>query len=110
MAPTTPRKLLTPAALHILLTLADGDQHGYGIRAAVEERTGGELALGPGTLYEALHRMVEAGWIRAASNDASRKKTYTLTAGGRAELDDELRRLDEIVSYARSNALFPDRR
>ena len=69
----------------------------------------GELALGPGTLYEALHRMVEAGWIRATSDDGARKKTYTLTAEGRAELDDELRRLDEIVSYARNHALFPDR-
>ncbi|NKB90391.1 MAG: PadR family transcriptional regulator [Acidobacteria bacterium] len=103
----TPRKLLTPAALHILLTLADGDQHGYAIRAAVETRTGGELELGPGTLYEALHRMVESGWIRAVAPD-ERRKVYALTVAGRAELDDELRRLDAIITYARNNALLPD--
>jgi DNA-binding PadR family transcriptional regulator len=104
-----PRRLLTPAALHILLTLADADQHGYAIRAAIEERTNGELELGPGTLYEALHRMVESKWIRVVANDDPRKKTYTLTPQGRDELDVELRRLDAIVAFARSHALFPEK-
>lgn len=113
MPPTrskNPRALLTPAALHILLTLADQDRHGYAIRGAIEERTGGRLGLGPGTLYEALHRMVESKWIRVVADGDSRKKVYTLTAGGRAELDIELRRLDEIVSFARENALLPETR
>ncbi len=102
-----PRALLTPAALHILLSLADEDRHGYAIRGVIEERTGGQLDLGPGTLYEALHRMVESKWIRVVEGGDGRKKTYTLTSAGREELDVELRRLDEILSFARDHALFP---
>ena len=105
-----PRALLTPAALHILLTLAEEDRHGYAIRSAIEERTAGKLDLGPGTLYEALHRMVESKWIRVVEGGDGRKKTYTLTADGREELDVELRRLDEILSFARDHALFPETR
>ena len=105
-----PRSLLTPAALHILLTLADQNCHGYAIRGAIEERTCGRLDLGPGTLYEALHRMVESKWIRVVEGGDGRKKVYPLTTEGRGELDIELRRLDEIVAFARDNALFPDTR
>lgn len=105
-----PRDLLTPAALHILLTLAEDDSHGYAIRASIEERTEGRLELGPGTLYEALHRMLESGWIRVVNGEDARRKVYALTDAGRRELDMELRRLDDIVSFARDNALFPDER
>jgi DNA-binding PadR family transcriptional regulator len=101
------RALLTPAALHILLTLADGDCHGYAIRAAIETRTEGRLDLGPGTLYEALHRMVESRWIKVVAGADARKKVYTLTPEGQAELDVELRRLDEILTFARDRELFP---
>ena len=58
-----PRDLLTPAALHILLSMATEDLHGYAIKRAIAERTGGALSLGPGTLYEAIHRMAGDGWI-----------------------------------------------
>jgi DNA-binding PadR family transcriptional regulator len=102
-----PRDLLTPAALHILLSLAEGELHGYGIKAAVEERTGGQLSLGPGTLYEAIHRMDADGWIEEVSGKG-RRRNYRITAAGRTVLDDELRRLDEIVSYARDADLMPE--
>lgn len=111
MAPSRSRNaraLLTPAALHILLTLADQHCHGYAIRGAIEARTGGRLNLGPGTLYEALHRMLASNWIRVVEGGDGRKKIYALTAAGRDELDIELRRLDEIVAFARDNALFPE--
>ena len=101
-----PRDLLTPAALHILLTLAQEELHGYAIKAAVEERTGGALSLGPGTLYEAIHRMDGEGLIEEVDGPG-RRRVYRITAQGRAVLDDELRRLDDIVSFARDAHLLP---
>jgi DNA-binding PadR family transcriptional regulator len=49
---------LTPAVMHILLVLADEERHGYGIMKEVEGQTGGEVRLGPGTLYGAIKRML----------------------------------------------------
>ena len=110
-----PRELLTPAALHILMALADGERHGYAIKGEVEERTGGALRLGPGTLYEAIHRMKNAGWIKSvagAHEEASQggaRKCYRLTTPGRKRMKEELERLDGIVSFARSHALLEGR-
>lgn len=95
-----PRDLLTPAVLHILLSLSQEDLHGYGIKAAVEERTDGRLALGPGTLYEAIHRMHHDGWIEEL-DIGGRKRVYRITPSGRAALRDELGRLETIVEFAR---------
>jgi len=103
--PRTPSDLLTPAALHILLTLAGEDLHGYGIKEAVEARTGGRLRLGPGTLYEAIHRMDGGGWIEELPG-GGRKRVYRITEAGRAVLRDELRRLGEIVDHARGADLL----
>jgi len=106
-----PRSLLTPAALHILMSLAEGARHGYRIKLDVEERTAGSLSLGPGTLYEAIHRMLRDGWIAEApvqGEEASRRKTYRITADGRSRMEAELERLEDIVQYARGRALLPD--
>src|SRR5829696_401800 len=54
---------LTPVALNVLLALADGERHGYGIMLEVRERTGGKVRLGPGTLYGAIKRLKEGGLI-----------------------------------------------
>ena len=103
----TPSDLLTPAVLHILLTLAREDLHGYAIKEAVEERTGGRLRLGPGTLYEAIHRMDEGGWIEELPG-GGRRRVYRITEAGREALRDELRRLGEIVDHARAAELLED--
>ena len=50
---------LTPVVLNVLLALADGERHGYGIMLEVRERTGGRVRLGPGTLYGAIKRLKE---------------------------------------------------
>lgn len=102
-----PRDLLTPAALHILLSLARGDLHGYGIKQAVEERTAGALTLGPGTLYEGIHRMAADGWIEEVDG-TGRRRVYRITSAGRRALQEELRRMDAIVRYARRADLFPE--
>lgn len=104
-----PRELLTPAALHVLLSFVDGPRHGYGIQQDVDERTDGELRLGPGTLYEAIHRLLGRGLIEVAGQDG-RRKNYRLTRRGRRELEDELARLDDLVRYARSKDLLGEPR
>ncbi|MGD8331791.1 MAG: PadR family transcriptional regulator [Acidobacteriota bacterium] len=115
---TRPRALLTPVALHILMSLAEGTRHGYGIKRDVEEATGGALHLGPGTLYEAMHRMEEQGWVEVVDPDTlrdepdfdARRKYYALTDAGRAEMESELARLDELLEHAREHSLMPRKR
>jgi len=109
-AASSPRDLLTPAGLHILLSLAEGRRHGYGIKLDVEERTGGTLTLGPGTLYEAIHRMEGAGWIQRCPGTDPRRVTYRLTAAGRKRMRIELERLEAIVEFARSRELLSETR
>ena len=106
----SPRELLTPAALHMLMALAREDLHGYGIKQKVEARTAGRLRLGPGTLYEGIHRMEAAGWIREmdAPGDPSTRKVYRLTLVGRRVMEEELERLAEVVRVARSEELLPE--
>lgn len=101
----TPRQLLTPAALHILLTLAREPMHGYGVKQAVEERTGGRFSLGPGTLYEAIHRMSADGWLEEIGSEGP-KRMYRITTEGRRVLNEELQRLGEIVDFARAADLL----
>ncbi|HXV62338.1 MAG TPA: helix-turn-helix transcriptional regulator [Vicinamibacteria bacterium] len=96
---------MTPAVLHVLLSLADGERHGYGIKLDVEERTDGAIRLGPGTLYEAIHRLEKSGWIEETNHD-ERRKFYRLTRAGRRHLEKELNRLNEIIRFARSKALL----
>ena len=58
------RRTLTPTMVHILLCADGGERHGYAIKQEVEHRTDGDVRLGPGTLYEALQRLVRAGLVR----------------------------------------------
>lgn len=105
----TPRDLLTPATLHILMAVARRPLHGLAIKDDVEERTGGRLRLGPGTLYEAIHRMEADGWIVEAPDhpDAEgKRRVYRITPTGRERMEDELRRLDAVVRFARENMLL----
>src|SRR5262245_37137380 len=114
MTPRTPRDLLTPAALHVLLSLAEGERHGYGIKLDVEERTAGAVRLAPATLYEAIHRLETSGATEASrrrgtgSRTERRRRYYRLTAEGRERLAQELERLREIVTYAEARDLIRD--
>jgi DNA-binding PadR family transcriptional regulator len=88
---------------HILLSLADGEQHGYGIMQEVLNRTTGRVRLWPATLYGSIKRLVEAGLIEesakrpAAEQDDARRRYYRLTEPGRQVLDAECDRLQELV-------------
>ena len=97
---------LTPAVLHILLALSDGERHGYGIMKQVEADSHGKVKMGPGTLYGSVGRMMEAGLVRESNKrvdpemDDERRIYYELTAPGRAALEAELRRYRSVVAVA----------
>lgn len=91
---------------HILLCLADGDQHGYAIMREVLERTDGKVRLWPATLYGALRRLVDAGLIEESSDqpttDDMRRRFYRLTSEGRTVVASEIRRLEALLRAARA--------
>lgn len=109
-----PRDLLplTPAVLHILLALADGERHGYGIMREVEERTGGETRLGPGTLYGSIKRMLAEGLIEESDErpdpevDDQRRRYYRITDFGRRVAGAEVERLRGLVEAAHAKRLI----
>jgi DNA-binding PadR family transcriptional regulator len=78
----------------ILSSLAEGDKHGYAMMEDIERIAG--IRLGPGTLYGAITRMEQHGWIRPVSS-SDRRQPYTLTAAGRAYLSEELEQLEKVV-------------
>jgi DNA-binding PadR family transcriptional regulator len=104
-----PRKPLSLPVLHILLALADGERHGYAIKQDVERRTDGAIRLGPGTLYEAIQRLEEAGLIAEAEGAApahgqeAQRRYYRLTDRGIDALRHEVGHLGRLVDAARAN-------
>ena len=90
--------------LHMLLALADGDLHGYGIRQTVERQTDGGMRLGPGTLYEAIQRLEQTGLIVEVDGEQEdeRRRFYRLTRQGWAVLRDEIDRLQRLLDHAQS--------
>lgn len=102
---------LPPATFHILLALATGDRHGYGIIQDVEARTGGDLRLSPGTLYRSIQRLLEQGLIvepkrPADPSDDPRRRYYRITPFGTAVARAETRRLTHLVRLARVAGLL----
>ena len=96
---------LSPAALHILLALAGGDLHGYGIMQEVMRQSGGRYKLGPGTLYDNLQRLLEQRLAQEAGaragDEDSRRRYYRLSSLGRSVLTAEVARLEGVVRDAR---------
>jgi len=92
---------------HIMLALAGGEQHGYGIMQEVLERTGGKVRLWPATLYGSIKRLIEADLIEESNErpkpelDDARRRYYRLTNLGRRVLDAECERLQELVRTIR---------
>ena len=103
---------LSPQQFQILLALADGDRHGYGVIQEIEERTGGALRLGTGTLYTAIGRLEELELIepsarRPRAGDDERRKYYRLTQLGVSVLHAETARLEGLVRQARRKGVHP---
>jgi DNA-binding PadR family transcriptional regulator len=92
---------------HIMLSLASGEQHGYGIMQEVRDRTMGKVRLWPATLYGSIKRLIEAELIEesdarpAPELDDARRRYYRLTALGKRVLDAECERLQELVRVIR---------
>ena len=89
---------LTPTVLEIALALAAGERHGYEIMQDVERRTNGQIVLHPGTLYRALGRLLDQGFIEELDE---RRRYYRLTALGQAVARAEVERLAGQVAAAR---------
>jgi DNA-binding PadR family transcriptional regulator len=102
---------LGAATFYILLALAAGERHGYGIAKEVEEQTGGTIKLGPGTLYRSIKQLLADGWISETgsegSGDDERRRYYRLSPRGRAVARAEAQRLDDLVTVARQRRLLP---
>jgi len=92
---------------HIMLSLAGGEEHGYGIMQEVLNRTHGKVRLWPATLYGSIKRLIEAELIEESDElpapelDDARRSYYRLTALGRRVLDAECERLQELVHTIR---------
>ena len=103
---------LTPAVFNILLALADGEKHGYGIMLEGEANTKGQVIMGPGTLYGSIKRMLKASLIEESDEradpqmDDQRRKYYRLTNLGRRALRMEAERLASQVMIARAKNIL----
>ena len=92
---------------HIMLSLAGGEQHGYGIMQEVLSRTTGKVRLWPATLYGSIKRLIEAELIEESDErpapevDDARRRYYRLTPLGKQVLDAECERLEDLVRTIR---------
>ena len=100
---------------HILLALADKERHGYDIMREVDERSEGNVRLGPGTLYGSIKRMLSDGLIEELDErpdpelDDERRRYYRLSDLGRRVAVAEAQRLERLVRSARSKKLLSAR-
>lgn len=96
---------LKPRVFHVLLTLHDRPQHGYGIKTAIKEKTDGTVDLDPGGMYRLIGRLEDQGLLKLApasadeSVDDSRRRYYELTDLGRDVVRAEARRLTDLVAH-----------
>jgi DNA-binding PadR family transcriptional regulator len=101
---------LTTPVFQILLSLVDEDLHGYAIIQDIAARTNGDVRLTASTLYAAVKRLVDAGWIEEVAarraNDDLRRRYYRITRGGRAAARAEARRLAGLAAMARAKGLL----
>jgi DNA-binding PadR family transcriptional regulator len=103
---------LTPLSFHILLALADGERHGYGILKEIERRARGQMKTASGALYLAAVRLVDTGLIEESDRrpdpdlDDRRRRYYRLTEFGRQVAEAEARRLVDLAEAARETGLL----
>jgi len=104
---------LSPAALHILLSLAGEDRHGYGIMQEIARQSEGQYKLGPGTLYDNLQKLMTQSLVEMSpqppAHDDPRRRYYRLTSFGRGVLTAEVGRLETVVREARVHLRTPRR-
>jgi DNA-binding PadR family transcriptional regulator len=102
---------LPPSVFQILIALADRERHGYAIMQDIAARTDDKLRLSPGTLYGAIKRMLEQGFIEECDErpdpnmDDERRRYYRITKLGRRIAGAETERLSKLVSQAVASLL-----
>ncbi len=103
---------LTPAVFQVLLSLAEGDKHGYAILKDVEDHSGGDVRLSTGTLYAIMKRLLAEGLIQELRNrppayqDDQRRRYYRLTPRGRDVAVAEAERMEKLIARARDTKLI----
>jgi len=103
---------LKPVDLLVLMTLAGGERHGYGIVSDIAEQTDGTIRLVPGNLYAVLQRLCAAGIVEESEHrpapdlDDRRRRYYAITALGRRVLSAEATRLKGLVGMAEAMELI----
>ncbi|HYW46575.1 MAG TPA: PadR family transcriptional regulator [Bryobacteraceae bacterium] len=106
---------LKPHWFHVLLSLANQEQHGYGIMQEVLDRTGGRVRLWPATLYGTLKRLIDEEIIEESASrpapelDDARRRYYRLTRFGRRVLSAESERLEDLVRVIRAKRGISER-
>jgi DNA-binding PadR family transcriptional regulator len=85
---------MSDPSILVLSSLAGGDKHGYAMMEDIERFAG--VRLGPGTLYGAITRLEERGWIAPVASE-DRRQPYTITGSGREYLEEQLANLGRIV-------------
>jgi DNA-binding PadR family transcriptional regulator len=102
---------LSAASLHILVSLAADDLHGYGIMQEVLRQSEGLYKLGPGTLYDNLQKLIESRLVlelgKRPGDDDPRRRYYRLSAQGRAVLTAETARLGRVIREAKLRLQSP---
>jgi len=105
--PTAEDLLPLPAAvLHILLSLAEGERHGYALKREIARRTDGKLTLGAGVLYGSISKMLAQGLIAESDErpdphlDDERRRYYRVTPFGRRVAQAEAARMRDLVQLA----------
>ncbi len=101
---------LSPAALHILLSLAAEERHGYGIMQDIARQSDGRYKLGPGTLYDNLQKLMKERLVEETENSStgaeSRRRYYRLSKLGRRVLSTEIARLEQAIRKAKPHLGF----
>ena len=111
-----PRSPLGPHLFEILLVLADGPAHGYGIVSEIRERTEGQVVLATSTLYRGIDRLLSRGliaeekWTHEEPSGGPPRRYYRITESGRALAEAEAERLRDVMARAAARFLEPDSR
>ena len=106
---------LSRDAFDVLVSLDEGDRHGYAILLDIAERSEGRIHLSPSTLYAIIRRLLDAGLIAESAerpdpaHDDERRRYYRLTPLGRQVARAEARRLTQLIADARAHGLLPRR-
>lgn len=97
---------LAPAVFHILISLGEGERHGYALKREIAARTAGKLTLGAGVLYGSINKMLEQGLIEESDDrpdphlDDERRRYYRITTLGRKVAQAESARMRALITLA----------